>query len=94
LAATLILLRLVHGQGSTWGLNRVRALCLACLGVTLYASIGLASLLYNGNYLDYSALPLPLAAPQVRALGILGIEIGVAMNVMGVLVLIFDALTA
>ena len=39
-------------------------------------------------------LPLPLETVQVRFVGTLGIEIGVAMAVTGVLVLIFDALTA
>lgn len=94
LAATIIMVRLVRGQGSTWGLHRYTALRIACLGVTLYGSIGLGSVLFAGNYLDYGVLPLPLPTPDVRALGILGIEIGVALNVMGVLVLIFDALTA
>jgi multicomponent Na+:H+ antiporter subunit B len=94
LAATIILIRMVHGQEQTWGLDRVGALRLACTGIALYAGIGLLSLLWQGNYLDYGALPLPVPTPQVRALGILGIEIGVVLGVTGVFVLIFDALTA
>jgi hypothetical protein len=38
-------------------------------------------------------LPLPLKPEKVRFMGTLGIEIGVALAVTGVLVLIFDALT-
>jgi multicomponent Na+:H+ antiporter subunit B len=60
----------------------------------MYTSIGLLSLVFQGNYLDYGVLPLPLKTAQVHAMGILGIEIGVVMGVTGVFVLIFDALTA
>lgn len=94
IAATIILIRLVRGQGSTWGLDRVHALRLACCGIVVFAGIGLLSLFFQGNYLDYGVLPLPLTTAQVRAMGILGIEIGVVMGVAGVFVLIFDALTA
>ena len=66
----------------------------ACGGVAVFAGIGFLSLLFAGNYLDYGALPLPLETVQVRFVGTLGIEVGVAMAVTGVLVLIFDALTA
>ncbi len=94
IAATIILIRMVHGQEHTWGLRRASALCLACAGVALYAGIGLLSVLYQGNYLDYGALPLPVSTAQAHALGILGIELGVVMGVTGVFVLMFDALTA
>ena len=94
IAATIILIRMVHGQEHTWGLHRVGALRLACAGIALYAGIGLLSVLLQGQYLDYGVLPLPAQTAQVRAMGILGIEIGVVMGVTGVFVLIFDALTA
>ena len=94
LAAAVILIRLVHGQDAVWGLTRVGALRLACGGVGVFAGIGFLSLLFTGNYLDYGVLPLPLEAAKVRVVGTLGIEVGVAMAVTGVLVLIFDALTA
>lgn len=94
LAATIILMRMVHGQEHTWGLHRLSALRLACAGVALYAGIGLLSLLRQGQYLDYGVLPLPVPTAQAHALGILGIEIGVVMTVAGVFVLMFDALTA
>ena len=94
LAAAVILIRLVHGQDAIWGLTRIGALRLACGGVGVFAGIGFLSLLFAGNYLDYGVLPLPLETVKVRFVGTLGIEIGVAMAVTGVLVLIFDALTA
>ena len=91
LAAAVILIRLVHGQDAMWGLTRVGALRLACGGVAVFAGIGFLSLLFAGNYLDYGVLPLPLETVKVRVVGTLGIEVGVAMAVTGVLVLIFDA---
>ena len=94
LAAAIILIRLVHGQEAIWGLTRVGALRLACGGVGLFAGIGFLCLLFDGNYLDYGVLPLPLETVKVRFVGTLGIEVGVARAVTGVLVLIFDALTA
>ena len=93
LAATLILIRMVRGEDDAWGLDRTRAMTMACIGVGLFAGIGVLTMLFNGNYLDYGALPLPLKAEKVRFIGTLGIEIGVALAVTGVLVLIFDALT-
>jgi multicomponent Na+:H+ antiporter subunit B len=94
LAATLILIRMVRGEDAPWGLDRTHAAILASCGVGLYAGIGLLTLVFGGNYLDYSVLPLPLVPEKVRFMGTLGIEIGVALGVTGVLVLIFDALTA
>ena len=93
LAATLILIRMVRGEYDLWGLDRTRAAILACCGVGLFAGIGLLAMLFGGNYLDYGALPLPLQAAKVRFVGTLGIEIGIALAVTGVFVLMFDALT-
>lgn len=93
-AAALILIQLVRGDEVGWGLSPTWALALACSGVGIFAGIGLVSIAFGGNYLDYSELPLDLEPAEVRAMGILGIEIGVALGVTGVLVLIFDALTA
>jgi multicomponent Na+:H+ antiporter subunit B len=94
IAAVLLMIRLVRGRDTTWGLQRLGALRLACCGVGLYAGIGFLSLFFRGNYLDYGKLPIPLAGGELRAVGSLGVEIGVAMGVTGALVLIFDTLTA
>jgi len=93
LAATLMLIRMVRGEDDAWGLDRTRALVLACVGVSVYAGIGLLTIVFAGNYLDYGVLPLPLEPAKIRFMGTFGIEIGVALAVTGVLVLIFDALT-
>ena len=96
LAASIILLRLVRGRESVSVLTSNGALTLACAGPLLYGGIGVASLLFGGNFLDYGALPLPLDMDpaQVRVIGTLGIETGVLVGVAGVLVLIFDTLAS
>lgn len=93
LAAALILIRLVRGEETALGLGGRGALALSCLGPACYAGIGLVAMASGGNFLDYGALPLPMEPADVRAMGTLGIEIGVAMGVTGVTVMIFDALT-
>ena len=91
-SVAVILARLVHGRDARWGIRPRLALGLACAGTSLYMAIGLLGLLFQGNFLDYGVLPLPLKVTEVRAVGTLGIEIGVALAVTGVLTLIFDAL--
>ncbi len=66
---------------------------LASVGVLIYFVIGLVPLFLGGNFLDYGYLPLPgMDAANIRAMGILGIEIGVGIAVMAVLVSIYDNL--
>ncbi len=91
-AAAIILFKLVHPE-SDLGLPIRRAIVLACLGALLYAGIGLYSLFAGMNYLDYAALPFDKEGGELRALGSLGIELGVFFGVTGVLSLIFDALS-
>ena len=62
----------------------------ASLGVLLYAGIGLACMILGANYLDYSVLPFPGATvARARYLGILGIEFGVWISVMAIMMSIF-----
>jgi len=65
------------------------ALC--SLGVIIYAGIGLICLILGANYLDYGILHriLPVDPVKARAMGTLGIEIGVGLTVMSVMVSIF-----
>lgn len=92
-AAAIILMKLARGTGIEWGPDVRHALVLACTGTAIFAGIGLLGLL-SGNYLDYGAVPLPIEGARRRALGTLGIEIGVALAVAGVLVLVFETLVA
>ena len=55
------------------------------MGVFLFAGIGVLCILLGGNFLDYGMLP----STEPRSLGMLGIEIGVGITVMGAMVSIF-----
>lgn len=62
---------------------------LACVGVLMYAGVGILTLLLGGNYLDYSALAVdPRTAQQ---LGIMLVEVGVGITVASVMIIIFLA---
>jgi multicomponent Na+:H+ antiporter subunit B len=93
LAAALMLFRLVRGRGDRFLLETRHALALGSAGVLVYAGIGLSSLPFSGNFLDYSALPLPFEGAHLREMATLGVEVGVFLGVTAVLLLIFEALT-
>lgn len=58
----------------------------------IYFGTGFAAMLFGGQYLDYHYLPLGFAPEMLRSWGILIVEIGVALAVMGILVAIYDDL--
>ncbi len=61
-------------------------------GVLIYAGIGAFAMLLGGNFLDYGTLLpfLPMVDPgHIRAIGMLGVEIGVGITVMAVMVMIY-----
>ena len=91
LGASFILLMLAYGADAIRRRISLKALTvLGSLGVLIYSGIGLVCILRGGNYLDYGKLPLPLAfIPEIRAMGILGIEIGVGISVMAIMATIF-----
>jgi len=62
-------------------------LLLAPLGVLIYAGVGLTSLYFGGNYLDYNVLAHDPVHGQ--HLGILLVELGVGITVASVLTTIF-----
>jgi multicomponent Na+:H+ antiporter subunit B len=59
----------------------------ACLGVLLYAGVGIANLFYGGLFLEYGVLAHDPA--HGNHIGILIIEIGVGMAVAAVMMIIF-----
>ena len=61
----------------------------ASLGVYIYAGIGLLAILFGGNFLGYSAIPLPLPGPEIRGLMAEFVEIGIGITVMAVMTSIF-----
>jgi multicomponent Na+:H+ antiporter subunit B len=64
---------------------------ISSIGVFIYAGIGALCLILGGNYLDYGKLSklLRVTPAEARSLGILGVEIGVALAVMAVMFTIF-----
>lgn len=63
---------------------------LAAAGVLIYAGIGAICMPMGGNFLDYGKLaPLLPADAHVRALGMLGVEIGVGIAVMAIMAIIY-----
>ena len=93
LAASLLLIRLAAGSNiaqlqfkKSWGTP------LGSIGVLIYFGTGLITMLCGGNFLDYSFLPLPAEGAMFRSWGILLVEIGVGLAVMGILVSIYDDL--
>lgn len=92
LGASFILLCLAYDmEEMKRRLSRRRAILFCALGVMIYAGIGLLCLLLDGKYLDYGRLEriLPVDPVGARSMGILGVEIGVGMTVMAVMVSIF-----
>lgn len=93
LAAAVLLVRLAVGGHlgqlqfkKSWGMP------LGSLGVLIYFGTGFLALLMGGEFLDYKFLPLAGHAEVVRGWGILFVEIGVGLAVMGILVAIYDNL--
>ncbi|MDL1973713.1 MAG: Na(+)/H(+) antiporter subunit B [Deltaproteobacteria bacterium] len=92
LAASLILLVITYGLDNTLRRMNEKLNVIMCSGgVFIYAGIGVLCLILGGNFLDYSKLSpvLGVGIAQARSLGILGVEIGVGMAVMAVMVSIF-----
>lgn len=65
---------------------------LAAVGVLIFSGLGALCMLMGGNFLDYSTLA-PLVTwdshHNIRAMGMLGVEIGVGIAVMAVMLIIY-----
>ena len=69
---------------------------LSALGVFIYSGIGALCALLGSQFLNYKALAriLPVSKTMARSHGILGVEIGVAIAVMAVMVCIYNNLAS
>ena len=65
---------------------------MSALGVFIYSGIGAVCVLLGAQFLNYSALSkvLPVGKVMARSHGILGVEIGVGIAVMAVMVCIYN----
>lgn len=88
-----VLDRLVQGKNAVLFVKGYQAVIMAGVGTFIYALVGILTILFGGNFLEYAALPFSVPEAERHALGILGIEIGVTICVMTTIIIIFDALT-
>jgi multicomponent Na+:H+ antiporter subunit B len=87
-AAAFILYAIIFGVGTARRVAPMVVLVsIACLGVLLYAGVGVANLIYGGRFLEYGVLAHEAA--HGNHIGILIIEIGVGMAVAAVMMIIF-----
>ncbi len=92
-AGAVLLARVVLGRSRSASMFPVGiGRTLGAVGVAIFAGIGGIALASGGAFLQYDQLPLGLAPMWSRYWGILGVELGVALAVMGTLVSIFDDL--
>ncbi|MBW1780273.1 MAG: Na(+)/H(+) antiporter subunit B [Deltaproteobacteria bacterium] len=95
LAAGFILLMVTQGvEPIRRRMSAKIAVIIGTVGLLIYAGIGALCLVLGGNYLDYGVLGRILFVDRAaaRSLGILGVEIGVALGVMAVMCTIFFAI--
>jgi multicomponent Na+:H+ antiporter subunit B len=92
LAASFVLLGITHGlEQMRRRMSEKTAGVISVMGVFIYGGIGVLCVILGGNYLDYGALSkiIPVSRSEARSLGILGVEIGVALAVMAVMCILF-----
>ena len=90
LGTSLILTILIFGADHSSGFIQGIVCRSDGLGLIVFAGIGLLCILGGQAFLDYSSLPAAGMDPAARrAIGIVGTQVGVAMDVMVVAVSIF-----
>jgi len=88
LASGFIVYSLIYGTEKVIKIVSVTYLkFLSALGVLIYAGVGLVSLLFNKEFLNYYALAIEPKTAQL--IGISAVEIGVGITVFAVMMLIF-----
>jgi multicomponent Na+:H+ antiporter subunit B len=94
LAVSIILQRLYLGTEISYRKFPPRmAPVLGATGMLIFGLAGIIPLAFGASFLDYAALPIWwVHSAELRALGILIVEIGIGLAVFGTLVLIFDNL--
>ncbi len=95
LAAAVLLIRLSAGNEiAQLQFKKDLGTILGSIGVLVYFGTGFLVMLLGGKFLDYKYLAkiLPVSEVMARSWGILFVEIGVGIAVMGLLVAIYDDL--
>lgn len=87
-AAAIVLYTMLFGLGTARKvINQTFIQLISAIGLLLYGSVGIVSLMNGGNFFDYNVLSSDPIAGQ--HLGILIIELGVGCTVASVMVIIF-----
>lgn len=95
LAASIILQRIFLGkERSERNFPSRIALPLGVLGIVFYVLLGVLGIFGGKAFLDYAGLPFLMDTPSLHSMGILLLEISVALVVFGALVSIFDSLAS
>lgn len=77
-------------------INEKMLFMLLALGVFFYTLVGVVCMLMGGNFLDYAAMAplLGVGVLEARSLGILFVEVGVAVTVMATMILIYNIIAS
>ena len=88
LSAAIILYAMVFGlEAAERAISPTLLRILASLGVVIYAGVGIATIIFGGNYLEYTVLADSQIAGQ--HLGVLLVELGVGITVFSVMLIIY-----
>lgn len=96
LAASFIMMELSNElRGQAIKFTNKMAIITGIIGILIYCGWGTACLFFDGNFLDYSYLSpiIPGSANMARSHSMLVVEIGVALTVSSMMVIIFRQLS-
>ena len=92
LGIVIVLDNMLEGKKAIFHAQVKYAVIWAGIGTFIFIFVGILSMFNFGNFLEYSALPLPVSGTMLHTIGITGIEIGVTICVAATIVAIFAAL--
>ncbi|HIH70310.1 Na(+)/H(+) antiporter subunit B [Methermicoccus shengliensis] len=90
MAAAFIFHATVFGVDATKKKLPVKPLAvIASLGLMMYAGIGIAAIMFGGNFLEYGVIPFSVHPEVSSEYGIEVVEIGIGLTVMAIMTSIF-----
>ena len=88
----IVLERLIQKRDTILFLPARASIILAGIGMFIFVFLGILPMFAGGNFLEYGALPFGLPNLTKHSLGVVAIEIGIAICVAATIMVIFDAL--
>ncbi len=90
LAAGIILYAVVFGLEESKRIFPIKVmLIIASIGVSIYAWVGIFSIIFGGKFLEYGKIPISHYPAESSKLGIEMVEIGIGLTVMAIMLSIF-----